>query len=80
MKILLISYYYKHKNAMASIRAIKLAKYFSRQGNDVTVLTSNQKDTWTKNYQAPMPSKYITEIYAPEIKRWTNISNFLSKR
>lgn len=48
-KILILTYYYKHKNAMASVRAIKLAKYFSKQGYEVSVLTSSQIDTWTKN-------------------------------
>lgn len=79
-KILVVSYYYKHKNAMASVRAIKLAKYFSQQGHDVTVLTSNQRDTWTKNYLVPVPSENITELYAPEVKRWTSIKNYLDHR
>lgn len=79
-KILILSYYYKHKNAMASVRAIKLAKYFSRQGCDVTVLTSNQQDTWTKNYLTPCPDPQITEIYAPEVKRWTQIKGYLDHR
>lgn len=79
-KILILSYYYKHKNAMASVRAIKLAKYFSQQGCDVTVLTSNQQDTWTKNYLTPNPDPQITEIYAPEEKRWTQIKGYLDHR
>lgn len=80
MKILLITYYYKHKNAMASVRAIKLAKYFSMQGHEVTVLTSNQIDTWTKSYLEPEKDDKIVEIYAPQIKRWENIQKFLEKR
>ena len=80
MKILLISYYYKHKNAMASVRAIKLAKYFSRLGHEVTVLTSNQVDTWTKSYNEPIPDENIREIYAPEDSRWTFIGKYLAKR
>lgn len=79
-KILILSYYYKHKNAMASVRAIKLAKYFSRQGCDVTVLTSNQQDTWTKSYLTPSPDPNITEIYAPEVKRWSKIKGYLDYR
>lgn len=79
-KILILSYYYKHKNAMASVRAIKLAKYFSRQGCDVTVLTSSQQDTWTKNYLTPVPDPNLTEIYAPEVKRWTRIKGYLDHR
>ncbi len=79
-KILIVTYYYKHKNAMASVRAIKLAKYFSKAGYDVTVLTSNQKDTWTQNYIEPSADPNIKEIYAPEIKRWTKIKNYLDKR
>ena len=79
-RILILTYYYKHKNAMASVRAIKLAKYFSRQGCNVTVLTSNQKDTWTKNYLTPCPDSQITEIYAPEVKRWTRIKGYLEHR
>lgn len=65
MRILIISHYYKHKNAMASIRPIKLAKYFSQSGHDVTVLTSLQKDNWCKQELTPEQSKDITEIYAP---------------
>ncbi|MCM1066927.1 MAG: glycosyltransferase [Muribaculaceae bacterium] len=64
MKILIISHYYKHKNAMASIRPIKLAKYFSRYGHDVTVLTSLQKDNWCKQDLTPTYSDEIREIYA----------------
>lgn len=79
-KILILSYYYKHKNAMASIRAIKLAKYLSQSGCDVTVLTSNQQDTWTKNYLTPCPDSQITEIYAPEVKRWTRVKGYLDHR
>ncbi len=80
MKILLISYYYKHKNAMASVRAVKLAKYFAKQGHEVTVLTSNQKDTWTKSYNEPVADENIKEIYAPEIPRWTKINGYLKHR
>ena len=80
MNILLITYYYKHKNAMASVRAIKLAKYFSAQGHDVTVLTSNQVDTWTKSYADPVPDERIAEYYAPEVKRWTFIQKYLASR
>lgn len=68
MKILIISHYYKHKNAMASVRPMKLAKYFSRAGHDVTVLTSMQKDNWCKQELTPEPSADITEIYAPSHK------------
>lgn len=68
MKILIISHYYKHKNAMASVRPIKLAKYFSRYGHDVTVLTSLQKDNWCKQDLNPKPSDKIREIYAPSHK------------
>ncbi len=80
MKILLITYYYKHKNAMASVRPIKLAKYFSKLGHEVTVLTSNQIDTWTKSYVTPQKDENITEIYAPQVRRWAFIQNYLLKR
>ena len=80
MKVLIISYYYKHKNAMASVRAIKLAKYLSRGGCDVSVLTSNQVDTWTKSYQTPVPDPVVTEVYAPQVKRWSYIRSFLDHR
>lgn len=78
--ILIITYYYKHKNAMASVRAIKLAKYLSRLGYDVTVLTSAQIDTWTKNYLNPVPDDIIREFYAPQVQRWTSIRKFLDYR
>lgn len=68
MNILIISHYYKHKNAMASIRPIKLAKYFDAAGHNVTVLTSLQKDNWCKQELIPAPSDTIKEIYAPEHK------------
>ena len=80
MNILLITYYYKHKNAMASVRAIKLAKYFSAEGHNVTVLTSNQIDTWTKSYVEPEKDEKIAEFYAPEVKRWSLIQKYLSDR
>ena len=80
MNILLITYYYKHKNAMASVRAIKLAKYFSAEGHNVTVLTSNQIDTWTKSYVEPEKNENIAEFYAPEVKRWSLIQKYLSDR
>lgn len=80
MNVLLITYYYKHKNAMASVRAVKLAKYFARQGHNVTVLTSNQKDTWTKNYSEPVPDENIREIYAPQVARWDKINRYLGHR
>lgn len=79
-KILIITYYYKHKNAMASVRAVKLAKYFAKSGHHVTVLTSNQIDTWTKHYSKPIPDGSITEIYAPQISRWDVIQKYLAKR
>lgn len=79
-KILIVSYYYKHKNAMASVRAIKLAKYLSKHGCEVSVLTSNQIDTWTKNYLTPDPDPEITEIYAPQVKRWSYIRSYLDRR
>ncbi|MBO4733893.1 MAG: glycosyltransferase [Clostridia bacterium] len=78
--VLIITYYYKHKNAMASVRPIKLAKYFKKVGPDVTVLTSNQKDTWTKEYIKPVADPRITEIYATENRRWAFIKKYLSHR
>lgn len=80
MNVLIISYYYKHKNTMASVRAIKLAKYFAREGCDVTVLTSNQRDTWTKEYLTPVADPKVNEIYAPEVKRWGMIKGYLNHR
>lgn len=68
MKILIVTHYYKHKNAMASLRPIKLAKYFALNGHEVTVLTSMQKDNWCKQELTPVPSDKIREIYAPEYK------------
>lgn len=66
MKILLITHYYKHKNAMASVRPMKLAKYFAQEGHEITVLTSLQKDNWCKQEMIPESSDTIREIYAPE--------------
>ena len=80
MKTLLISYYYKHKRAMASVRAEKLAKYLARMGDDVTVFTSLQRDTWTREYKEPIPNEAIREIYAQEIKSWERIRALLDKR
>ena len=80
MKIAIISYYYKHKRAMASVRAEKLAKYLSRGGDDITVFTSLQRDTWTCEYKEPVPDEAIREVYAPEIKSWGRTRAFLDKR
>lgn len=79
-KILIITYYYKQKNAMASIRGIKLAKYLAQQGNEVTVLTSMQKDTWTKKVEKVELDEYISEIYCKENKLWRIIFGYLEKR
>lgn len=49
---------------MASIRPIKLAKYFSQFGHDVTVLTSLQNDNWCQQELEPTYSSDIKEIYA----------------
>ncbi len=79
--ILIITYYYKHKNAMASVRGIKLAKYLAGEKDcKVTVLTSNQVDTWTKQYLTPTADERICEWYAPQVKRWTMIRKFLNRR
>lgn len=83
MKILIITHFYKHKNAMASIRPIKLAKYFSLAGHNVTVLTSLQKDNWCKQELIPMPCDDIQEIYAPSHKGMTYLTkvyDLLKKR
>lgn len=53
---------------MASVRAIKLAKYLDRQGYDVSVLASLQRDNWCKQELTPEPSETIHEYYAPEEK------------
>ncbi len=78
--ILIITYYYKHKNAMASVRAIKMAKYFAKAGYNVTVLTSNQIDTWTKDYLQPIPDKNIDEIYASQVRKWNWVQKYLARR
>lgn len=83
MKILIISHYYKHKNAMASIRPVKLAKYFSQSGHEVTVLTSLQKDNWCKQELTPVPSDSITEIYAKShagMKYLAGVYDYLKNR
>lgn len=83
MKILIISHYYKHKNAMASIRPIKLAKYFDIEGHEITVLTSLQKDNWCKQELEPTASSSIREIYAPAhigMKYLTKLYDVLKKR
>lgn len=79
--ILILTYYYKHKNAMASVRGIKLAKYLAGEKDcNVTVLTSNQVDTWTKQYLTPTADERICEWYAPQVKRWTLIRKFIDRR
>lgn len=79
-KILIVTYYYKHKNAMASIRPIKLAKYFSAMGNDVYVLTSKQKDTWTAHYNEVVNDSKIKEMYADEDAKWKIVRKYLDHR
>ncbi len=83
MKILLITHYYKHKNAMASVRPIKLAKYFAQEGAEITVLTSMQRDNWCKQEIVPQPATNIKEIYAPEYKGMTwlcKLYEFMQRR
>ena len=68
---------------MASIRPVKLAKYFSQSGHEVTVLTSLQKDNWCKQELTPVPSDSITEIYAEShagMKYLSGVYDFLKKR
>lgn len=82
-RVLIISNYYKHKNSMASIRAIKLAKYLDRQGFDVSVLTSMQWDGWSYSMNTPEPSESIHEYYAPEsvwIKRLYSLQGKIHRR
>ena len=83
MKILIITHYYKHKNAMASLRPIKLAKYFALAGHEVTVLTSLQKDNWCKQELTPIPAQDIREVYAPEhtgMSYLRKLYDYMSKR
>lgn len=66
---------------MASVRGIKLAKYLAGEMDcKVTVLTSDQVDTWTKQYLTPVADERICELYAPQVKRWTLIRKFLNRR
>jgi glycosyltransferase involved in cell wall biosynthesis len=65
---------------MASVRAIKLAKYFAQQNHEVTVLTSFQRDTWTKGEGNIFETKGVEDIYAAEDKIWSFIFDYLSLR
>lgn len=68
---------------MASLRPIKLAKYFDEAGHNVSVLTSLQKDNWCKQELNPTPSNTIKEIYAPAhkgMKYLLKVYDILKKR
>ena len=43
MKILIVSYYFPPQNSIASLRPYSWAKWWSRAGHDVTVLTIEKK-------------------------------------
>ena len=83
--VLLITYFFSHKNAIASIRSSKLAKYFIKENWDVTVLTSLQRDTWCRKfdkYEQPIKKQEHEQaniIFSKESYIWSLIFSIYVK-
>lgn len=79
--ILIITNYFVHKNAIASVRSDKIAKYFQKENWDVTVLTSLQRALWDDKKFKHLTSPGLKDhknseiIFIKEHVLWTMIFN-----
>lgn len=67
MKILIITAYFPPQNSIASLRPYSWAKYWSRAGHDVTVLTI-PKDYHPSNTPMPTEGFKVMEVPIPGLK------------
>lgn len=68
MKILIIAVYFPPQNSVASLRPYSWAKYWSRSGHDVTVLTTRKPDHST-NTVYPFTGFKVREVEIPFFNR-----------
>ena len=68
MKILIVSTYFPPQNSVASLRPYSWAKYWSRAGHDVTVLTTRKHDHPT-NTVYPVTGFEVLEVEMPFFNR-----------
>lgn len=68
MKILIIAVYFPPQNSVASLRPYSWAKYWSRAGHDVTVLTTRKHDHPT-NTTYPFTGFVVREVEIPLFNR-----------
>lgn len=68
MKILIIAAYFPPQNSVASLRPYSWAKYWSRAGHDVTVLTTRKHDHPT-NTDYPFTGFEVREVEIPFFNR-----------
>ena len=68
MKILIIAVYFPPQNSVASLRPYSWAKYWSRAGHDVTVLTTRKHDHPT-NTVYPFTGFEVREVDIPFFNR-----------
>lgn len=77
MKILLVSVFFYPQNAIATLRVGQWAKYWSEQGHDVTVLTTQKYPFMVNcdyNYILPNRIKIVEVPYLPRYFRTTKSS------
>ena len=83
--ILIIGYYFTHKNAIASVRLDKLTKYLLQDGYDVTVLSSLQRDTWIgkegkySNIEIKEEHREAKVIFSKEYRVWSYLYKLFLK-
>ncbi len=61
-RILIISTYFPPQPSIASLRAYSFAKYWTRMGNDVTILTTKKIDNGELNLDLPIDKFDVIEI------------------
>ena len=66
MRILIITHYFPPENAIASLRPYSWAKYWTRLGHKVTVLTT-QEPIAEQNLNLPLPECEILRVFRPVI-------------
>lgn len=76
MKILIISYYFPPLNSIGSLRPHSWAKYWSRMGHDVTVLTFKK---FNENHNLDLDNTGF-EIVTIESKIFNQLSNFIANK
>jgi len=79
LRILIISEYFPPLNSIASLRPYSFAKYWSKEGHDVTVLTSKKKTDPTIDLNLPTDKFDVIEAL-PQKEENKNVSPYSSKK